>query len=78
MSRVSTTNYKPRATGSLRHLTLKVFCAVLKTAPYRLNFLRYTKILCPLTLCPSCTSLMCCLRSEYRLPHTGHARLCFW
>ena len=30
------------------------------------------------TLRPSCTSLMCCLRSEYRLPHTGHARLCFW
>ena len=30
------------------------------------------------TLRPSCTSLMCCLRSEYRLPHTGQARLCFW
>ena len=47
MSRLSTKNYEPRATGSLRHLMLKVFCAVLKTAPYRLNFLRYTKILCP-------------------------------
>ena len=40
MSRHSTKNYKPRATGSLRHLMLKlkVFCAVLKTAPYRLNY----------------------------------------
>ena len=31
-----------------------------------------------LTLRPSCTSLMCCLRSEYLLPHTGQAVLCFW
>ena len=38
MSRLSTKNYKPRATGSLRHLMLKVFCAVLLTAPYRLNY----------------------------------------
>ena len=38
MSRLSTKNYKPRATGSLRHFMLKVFCAVLKTAPYRLNY----------------------------------------
>ena len=30
------------------------------------------------TLRPSCTSLMCCLRSEYLLPHTGQAVLCFW
>ena len=41
MSRLSTKNYKPRATGSLRHLMLKVFCAVLKTAPYRLNYSNY-------------------------------------
>ena len=33
-------NYKPRATGSLPHLMLKVFCAVLKTAPYRLNYFK--------------------------------------
>ena len=38
MSRLSTKNYKPRATGSLRHCMLKVFCAVLKTAPFRLNY----------------------------------------
>ena len=38
MFRHSTKKYKPRATGSLRHLMLKVFCAVLKTAPYRLNY----------------------------------------
>ena len=38
MSRHSTKNYKPGATGSLRHLVLKVFCAVLLTAPYRLNY----------------------------------------
>ena len=36
--RLSTKNYKPRATGSLSHLMLKVFCTVLKTAPYRLNY----------------------------------------
>ena len=38
MSRLSTKNYKPRATGSLHHLMLKVFCAIVKTAPYRLNY----------------------------------------
>ena len=38
LDRLSTKNYKPRATGSLRHLMLKVFCAILKTAPYRLNY----------------------------------------
>ena len=30
-------NYKPRATGSLRHFMLKVFCAILKTAPISVN-----------------------------------------
>ena len=36
MFRLSTKNYKPRAPGSLRHLMLKVFCAIFLTAPYRL------------------------------------------
>ena len=38
MSRLSTKNYKPRVTGSLHHVMLKVFCAVLLTTPYRLNY----------------------------------------
>ena len=37
MSRLSNKNYKPRATGSLCHFILKVFCAVLKTVPFSLN-----------------------------------------
>ena len=41
MSRLSTKNYKPRATGSLHHLMLMVICAVLLTAPYRLNYSTY-------------------------------------
>ena len=38
MSRLSTKNYKPRATGSLRHLMLKVLARHTITAPYRLNY----------------------------------------
>ena len=39
MFRLSTKNFKPRATGSLslHHLLLKVFCAILKTAPVYVN-----------------------------------------
>ena len=37
-SRLSTKNYKPRATESLRHLMLKLFCAILLSAPNRLNY----------------------------------------
>ena len=33
MSRLSTENYNSRATGSLRHFMLNVFCTTLKTAP---------------------------------------------
>ena len=38
MSRLSTKNYKPRATGSLRHLMLKVLARHTITALYRLNY----------------------------------------
>ena len=38
MSRLSTKNYNPRATGSLRHLMLKVLARHTLTAPYRLNY----------------------------------------
>ena len=37
MSRLSTKNYNPRATGSLRHFMLKVFYAVLKTESFSVN-----------------------------------------
>ena len=33
MSRLYTKNYNPRSTGSLRHFMIKVFCAILITAP---------------------------------------------
>ena len=36
--------YKPRATGSLRHLMLKVLARHTITAPYRLNYSTYFKI----------------------------------
>ena len=37
MSMLSTKDYNPRVTGSLRHFVLKVFCANLKTAPFSIN-----------------------------------------
>ena len=37
ISRLSTKTCNPGATGSLRHLILKVFCAVLKSAPFSVN-----------------------------------------
>ena len=34
---MSNKNLNPRATESLRHFMLKVFCAILKTAPFSVN-----------------------------------------
>ena len=41
MYRLSTKNYNPRATGSLRHLMLKVLARHTLTAPYRLSYSTY-------------------------------------
>ena len=45
MSRLSTKNYKPRATGSLRHLMLKVLARHTITAPYRLNYSSFGQVI---------------------------------
>ena len=55
MSRLSTKNYKPRATGSLRHLMLKVLARHTITALYRLN---YSKCQTPRFSCSKWTDNM--------------------
>ena len=56
MYRLSTKNYNPRATGSLRHLMLKVLARHTLTAPSRLNYSTFRAIV-PLKMDNLCYTL---------------------
>ena len=65
MSRLSSKIYNPRATGSLHHFMLKLFCAVLKTAPFSVNSSTFLPII----------GVSCCLQVSSGLKQV---QICIW